>query len=818
MAKYKIVALPKRAEYMELDLTPEEIQEYAKGGYIIEDISVPSLNEFPNGGEPKRKKTKFQPGTYDPNETAGYMLDEQEVVVPAQASAWGKARNEYKRKHPEEEFIEKKKRQYVRQSNKGLNKLFGVSTENFNPDVEQNFRDEYDYNTNTAVVKKVAKQQGWNPNKRSEYVDKLNPTQRSIVANSKYGSKLQPGYWNRSLAGLQELGNTILPGQPFQYNIPGLTKKEQKEMRDSKLSAFELLAPLDIPGVAIANYTKNRGLTTGSDYKQLPGLLSGEKMENVSDMEAMAFNPLTYAGIEALPELVLNAPKNIKNLSKFIGSEYKNIAEGANPFNYAWKSPAARYDNLVGYAEHADDMPMSKELFESLKSNSNLSSEDKILLKRYEKDSRPFTGRGNTPIDQKARTQLDDLINRSNITSDQPIVLSRRIDASNPELFDLKNKIYEPERPTSWSAGRDNIGNESYGSASDRMVIKLPKNKEHTMLKNPYLALTDEELAQYATELKNSGLPDDVINYQLDFMKGNRSSERELLLPSDAKFRRIGKVKNDIGGYDYIMKPKGTSNFSIFPQKPIELPGYDLGKGQAYRSIYESPKEGLNNIPEESFKPWSPEWEALQEAKSYVAGPQRTVKKSDYFTDAEFQDMLMQEMTYNLARDEKELQEMLTGKKYSEDLFKEMNPGVEQPNFRTKMLTPEQESIVKDMLENNPSVQSNPLYKKNLEKMLADTEITHDAIPGNAAIQDLNALSGEDVITYFGNQYAGVSAKDLPNLSPEEIEKTKELIIKRMGDFYKKYDSSGKPYRHQNINLNAFGGTVNKTKLSKFIG
>ena len=102
--------------------------------------------------------------------------------------------------------------------------------------------------------------------------------------------------------------------------------------------------------------------------------------------------------------------------------------------------------------------------------------------------------------------------------------------------------------------------------------------------------------------------------------------------------------------------------------------------------------------------------------------------------------------------------------------------------------------------------------------MLADTEITHDAIPGNAAIQDLNALSGEDVITYFGHEYAGVSAKDLPNLSPEEIEKTKELIIKRMGDFYKKYDSSGKPYRHQNINLNAFGGTVNKTKLSKFIG
>ena len=31
-------------------------------------------------------------------------------------------------------------------------------------------------------------------------------------------------------------------------------------MRDSKLSAFEILAPMDIPGAAIANFIKNRGL------------------------------------------------------------------------------------------------------------------------------------------------------------------------------------------------------------------------------------------------------------------------------------------------------------------------------------------------------------------------------------------------------------------------------------------------------------------------------------------------------------------------------------------------------------------------------
>lgn len=35
-----------------VDLTPEEIEEYAKGGYIIEDISIPSLNKMKKGGLP----------------------------------------------------------------------------------------------------------------------------------------------------------------------------------------------------------------------------------------------------------------------------------------------------------------------------------------------------------------------------------------------------------------------------------------------------------------------------------------------------------------------------------------------------------------------------------------------------------------------------------------------------------------------------------------------------------------------------------------------------------------------------------------------
>jgi hypothetical protein len=39
------------ANYIETELTPKEIDEYRKGGYIVEDISIPSLNKFAQGGE-----------------------------------------------------------------------------------------------------------------------------------------------------------------------------------------------------------------------------------------------------------------------------------------------------------------------------------------------------------------------------------------------------------------------------------------------------------------------------------------------------------------------------------------------------------------------------------------------------------------------------------------------------------------------------------------------------------------------------------------------------------------------------------------------
>jgi hypothetical protein len=299
-----------------------------------------------DGDEPKgRKKTKFQPGTYDPNETAGYMLDEQEVTVKGKASNWGKARTQYKERHPEEQFINKKKRQYLKNNKNLIIDKWGTKTGYGNknaissydwPDyLVDNFKKEYDYKTNTAVVKNVSRKEGWNPNKRTQYVGDLNDTQRGIVAESKYGSKLQPTYWDRTLAGLATFASKFSPelqDAMNKGNMPGLTKKESQEILNAKMTkipftdidlpfsiptgGLESFSALEIPGTFPANYLKNTGLSSGSSYKEIPSWYSGEKMANVTDTDVTALNPLTYAGLEAIPELGINLAKGTYKLGK----------------------------------------------------------------------------------------------------------------------------------------------------------------------------------------------------------------------------------------------------------------------------------------------------------------------------------------------------------------------------------------------------------------------------------------------------------------------------------------------------------------------
>ena len=362
---------------IEIEIDEADIDKYVKGGYIVEDISVPTLTRMDVGGTNTCPPDYYWNGeacvptgrtftAIDPNYLAEHpdeatrIQNEGEVSTAKEASDIGKLRAEFREKNPMDIFLDEKKRQFLKK-NKGLNKAAGNTMEKFPEDVLQNFIKEYEYKTNNYAVNKLGKKEGWNPKRRGEWVDELTPGERDAVAESKYGSKLQPSYWSRSLAGIQELGNFLvkqLPGEQgdvFKYNIPGLTKKEQKEIGESKMGALETIAPIDLLGAGVANVAKNTGLSTGSDYKELPSIIAGEKMANVYDTDAMAFNPLTYAGLESIPELGINLAKGIgrgavtgagviSDLSKFVkdlktpGTLNVLPTSGYNSFLY--KSPS----------------------------------------------------------------------------------------------------------------------------------------------------------------------------------------------------------------------------------------------------------------------------------------------------------------------------------------------------------------------------------------------------------------------------------------------------------------------------------------------
>lgn len=304
----------------------------------------------PNNGEDGRK-IRFVPGTYDPQEMAGYMLEQPEVKVSVKGAPWVKYMREYERKTPMDQFVNQKKKAYLR-LHPGLNKSAGITMENFPTDVLQNFIDEYEYNKNSYVTKKYGKEAGFNPTRRGEWVDEISPTFKDrFVANSKYESKLKPSLYSRGLAGGQEMANFLikqLPGKQgdvLQYQTPGLTRREQKEIGDSSYGALEMFAPIDAPGAAMANYLKNVGLSTGSDYRERPGVLSGQMMSNVTDLDAAALNPINWTAPGDIAALVSLAPKAATLVKNIPGALDRTVASGLGKINEGLLARAgSRYD------------------------------------------------------------------------------------------------------------------------------------------------------------------------------------------------------------------------------------------------------------------------------------------------------------------------------------------------------------------------------------------------------------------------------------------------------------------------------------------
>jgi hypothetical protein len=271
------------------------------------------------------------------------------TVKPENLPDWLKYKLNYDKVNPYDQYLAKRHNEYKKTINKKFANSLGLNPDTLPESKEKEFKSDYENLRNSYITKSLGKQKGFNPNRHREWVDQLSPKEREIVSQSTYGENLQPSYWARGLAGAQELVNAGVKatGVPalfgnadkdvLNYKTPGLTNKEWNEIHNSSTGALETAAPLDIPGVAIANYLKN----TNRDQ---PNIFSGKPMANVSQGDAAALNPFLLSGVgemmagksllgvgaNSLKSGAKSVAQNVKQGSKYLGEGSKTTGSTLN--------------------------------------------------------------------------------------------------------------------------------------------------------------------------------------------------------------------------------------------------------------------------------------------------------------------------------------------------------------------------------------------------------------------------------------------------------------------------------------------------------
>jgi len=248
-------------------------------------------------------------------------------------------------------------------------------------------------------------------------------------------------------------------------------------------------------------------------------------------------NSLNFLGAKALPGDL-----------KAFGNAYNEIATGNSVLPIAWKSPA------VGLSQEA-----SAEMFNSLLNSNKLTPAERNIVLEYQHNSAPFTGRfGEHSIDPGKRTALNNIINKYQLQFPQNsnVIATRRFNNDRGNLgTNIENgRLNFGDRPTSFSAG---VGVEGYNGAPDRIVIPsryLPRMKNN-FIANEYTPIPKEHLELIGQPSLTSRQT--LIDFGSGIGTTNQTvgAERELI-GTGLDFKQVGKVKNDIGGFDYIVKPR----------------------------------------------------------------------------------------------------------------------------------------------------------------------------------------------------------------------------------------------------------------------
>ena len=561
-----------------------------------------------------------------------------DVVVQQKMTPLLKGKKDYGYLSNKEAFVNRKKDEYIKSLGSRGN-WFGATRSNFPETVLSRINREYDYNQNTRAIEDVAKAKGFDLNTRGEWIYNLTPGEKEALINSKYSAQLNPNEFSEMASGVQQLANTLVPGKPWNFKIPGLTERELEEDRESWMSPLKIAAPFNMPGNFIANSFTN---IPGSDVVDTPWF-GMQRQGDVSALEAMALNPLNLTMVEGaanlltrgLPALAKGVPAAARTIGKGVNlaienapaavnfaadavkdvrgvvKQYKEISKIKNQDDY--------YNSVVNTSKYIDDIPKTGiDASNTITDVSDLNSVMRTIANNYMsylkrmggeefaiKEARKWEKNFDT---SDLGTRMSDVIyNGKQVSVDELRQLGREFSNSFPKgkslIAPAKNELAKIQKNIIFNRDKDY---DTLKEFAKNLKIKIPKIVTEYSPQERETISAIRELGKYKTvanwqtnKLLSDPeamvsinklilkLDDDVIQNLLGISKGKLLDSYKNIVPNIKK-TQVDITSNPIPTADLslvneqnLVQPSGVSDIHPFNEKQL------IASDPKYQSLIE---------------------------------------------------------------------------------------------------------------------------------------------------------------------------------------------------------------------------------------
>jgi hypothetical protein len=374
-------------------------------------------------------------------------------------------------------------------------------------------------------------------------------------------------------------------------------------------------------------------------------------------------------------------------------------------------------------------------------------------------------------------------------------------------------------------------------SAQDRLDMENNKNSIinnfNTGWRGQYKkggSLPKANIGRIVRSIKGLNIPNSVSKIPIRNLDKGMNLKVNQLLPALDYFKGVSEVpmvdlknlSNTTGGNSLIQY--GDEPFqgeSFYHADPLDYPGIKDWKNEANIDANNSLDKYLSNKPpygkdtfegvgDFNFAAGSDGWEVRNDLSNLASfgiepsGPQWVPGKEDFFTNSELKKLITQQNQWQTAwqnfnkmypddPNNAALDAFLKFKGYNnvrgdtsrDELFSNLFPNVGLPNFRSKILQPEQEAwLQKNYAWGNNLSNKGKLKVESLKTINTGFETlpkTYQQLLKNQKGNDFLQTGPAKIVVSEMRGKLGLSLEEVLNASPEQLEKWRRQIVIKMG-------------------------------------